>query len=701
MALSNYGGERSYIYGQVKQDAKGFESVKSFDKMNESELIEYNEMQFKRILSVRTHATREALMGILFFLGQQYLQMVVTDSASIPITPPVAGGRVRTVDNRIKPIVRSEHARLTRNRPTGTVLPQGTDPADIRAARAADDVILHTYRESELDNYIEDAILWSLFGGSALLNCHWSPTKLSPFDEPGDYIFRSLSVFEYGVPQLRTARLDDQPYIMVTKAFDVDEIYEKWGVAVEPETMEKQGLLEQQLKGALTYTLTGIKSGDNWGGRGSGTGQDIPQAIVRELWLRPCRLAPEGAVLITTSSKLLEISTWPDWCRNRFPFSRIDYIRIPGSAYGGSLTQDLIPIQRRHNRAISVIIESMNLAAQLGVAIPRGTNIRKILAGQGTAYEVPNTATTPVSNVNPANIGDLPFRELENTANAFADIAFRHEVSQGINPSYVRAGTQLDLLKEFDDAASVVAQRTIERAVQRIGNIILDVAKTQWPLERQILVLGKNSDLERQSFISSNNLDTAGQFVVTPGSAWPYSKGERQNMVMQLMDSQVITPDEALEHLELGTSRALVERRNVDRRHAQRENMKFEMFGLQTNAEGSVNFSQEDIQKMMPADWHNHSVHMEEHNNFRKSAEYEDWPDWKKKWFEAHIKGHEFSVIAQMKGMQALDQTPVISPSPEMPPSDNDARAAGRFEGLKSGEKQKAQESVIGKTEKK
>lgn len=687
-------GETSYIYGQVEGGV--FSPVKAFDKMSESELVQYNNIQFKRILATRTHVVREALQGILFFLGQQYTEIVAaTASSTIPITPPSAGGRVRTVDNRIKPIVRSEHARLTRSRPTGTVLPQGTDPADIRAARAGDDIIQHTYRESELENYIEDATLWSLFGGSSLLNCHWSPQKLSPFDELGDYIFRSLSVFEFGLPQLRVPRLEDQPYIMITKAYDIDEIFERWKVAVDPETIEQTGLFEQQLRNALTYTMLGANVTQNWSS-GNRVDFNIPQAIVKETWMKPNSLAPEGLVLLTAGEKVLEISSWPEWCRNRYPFSKIDYIRVPGSAYGQSLTQDLIPIQRRHNRALSIIIEAMNIAAQQGISVPKGTHIRKILGGMQTAYEVPMSAQTPVRELSGPPIGDLPFRELENTQQAFEDIAFRHEVSKGENPSYVRAGTQLDLLKEFDDAASVVAQRTIERAVQRIGNIVLDIAKNEWNIERQILVLGKNSELERQSFINKDTVSLAGQYIVTPGSAWPYSKGEKQNMVLQLLDTQVISPDEALEHLELGTSRALIEKRQVDVRHAQRENMKYEMFSLQQGAGGEVAISQDDIAAMMPQDWHNHAVHITEHNNFRKSAEYEDWPDWKKKWFEAHIKGHEFSVMYQMKGMQAFSDMPLppSAPIPEDSEVDGSPVEQGVNEGLKEGAKLRAQSEL-------
>src|SRR3990167_3583501 len=255
----------AYTYGTVVDNK--FQPVKPLEKLQPGEIVQLNDMWFRRCVATRTHAVRQALLGVLFYLGQQYVEDSWQRNLSIgrlDIPYSKAKGRVRTVDNRIKPIIRSEHARLTQSRPQGAVVPLGDDPEDIQASLAGDDVINHVHREGDVDAYFEDAILWALFGGSSLISAMWDPTKLSPFDEQGDFLFRSLSIFEFGLPRLREPKLEDQPYIQVTKTYDVDEIWERWGVAVHSEKADTQNTLEQELRSALTYTLLGAKFQSVW-----------------------------------------------------------------------------------------------------------------------------------------------------------------------------------------------------------------------------------------------------------------------------------------------------------------------------------------------------------------------------------------------------------------------------------------------------
>jgi len=386
-------------------------------------------------------------------------------------------------------------------------------------------------------------------------------------------------------------------------------------------------------------------------GTGWGTGKGTYQrstAVVKETWIKPSRIAPEGAVLVTANEKLLGLSVWPEYCNMRYPFAKIDYIRRPGSVYGQGLVYDLIPIQRRHNKALSIIVEVQNILAQLGVAVPKGTSIKKVLAGMGTVFELPPGSTQSAQNILGPQIGDIPFKELEQTREGFRSISFQHQITQGDNPPNVRAGNHAEMLKEFDDSASVVSMRTIERAVERVGNIVIDIARYEWTSDRTVMILSRENDIERKSLMNYQQVTKSGQYVVQSGSAWPYLKAEKQNLILQLVQFQMISPEEALKFLEMGGVNRILDDRQIDVRHARRENQTFDLWEPGINpATGGADIGQLPA----PADWHNHEVHIIEHNNMRKHPEYASWSPQKMQMFEAHITAHEVSLRVGMAVM--------------------------------------------------
>jgi hypothetical protein len=67
--------------------------------------------------------------------------------------------------------------------------------------------------------------------------------------------------------------------------------------------------------------------------------------------------------------------------------------------------------------------------------------------------------------------------------------------------------------------------------------------------------------------------------------------------------------------------------------------------------EPDIEWVQHQFRELLPADWHNHEVHLMVHNNERKSPEYERWDTWKKALFEAHIMGHQ-AVLMEMAQQQ-------------------------------------------------
>lgn len=628
------------------------EARKPLVEMQEPEVINLMDSWFERVIENRRHVERDALLNIAFLLDHQYVSLSKVGK-TVQLTPiPEKKGRVRTTEQIIEPAVRSEMARLLRTKPQGVVIPQGEDPEDYESARAADDGLSYIYQCHDLEEYLEQGALWILTAGTAHLNTGWDETKVDEYGNPGDYDFRTLSPFEFGVPHTRKWKTQDQPYVMVTKAYEIDEIEDRWGVRVSPDRNEKFGSLDERLNSIVhssaTQTMRGKSSEDH----------RVPMAIVKETWVKPSRIAPEGAVIVTAAGKILDIKIWPEWCNRQYPFYKLEYMRVPGSYWGKAMITSLIPIQRRHNRAASIIVETMNTLSMTRLAAPRNTQVRGILGGRGVMFETPLGSMQGVTNIGSPPIGDLPFQELNNTRIAIRDISHQHEVTKGTTPPNVRSGTAISALKELDDTASVIPVRSIERASQNLGRHILAIMQHHWDEPRLIYVLGQSGDIETKSFIKGK--DISGQYVVQAGSTFPYSKQERQSMVLRNLEYGLISEDEAVRFQDMGTPRGILRERDVSRRHARRENQKFqEMTAINPQTgQPDKNFIMAQFQQLLPADWHDHMTHLTEHNKLRMMPTYERWPTWKRALFESHIAGHQAILMAQMEQSAGFGQPP-------------------------------------------
>lgn len=626
---------------------------KPLAEMSPQELVTLNDTWFKRVVDNRRHVERDTLLNIAFLLDHHYITISKVGK-STQLTPiPEKKGRVRTVEQIIEPAVRTEMARLLRTKPSGVVIPQGDDPEDYESAQAADDVLAYVLQCHDFDEYLEQSVIWLLAGGTSHLSTSWDEFAIDEWGNQGDHIFRSLSPFEFGVPHLRKWRLEDQPYVMVTKAYELDEIEDKWNQRVEADRNEKFGSLDERLT-----NIVSTASNSKFHGTGRAEDKRVPMAIVKETWIKPSLIAPEGAVLVTSSNTILDIKPWPEWTHRRYPFYKLEYMKVPGSYWGKAMITSMIPIQRRHNRATSIIVETMNVLAQTRLAAPRNTQIRGILGGKGVMFETPLGSTQGVTNISAPPIGDLPFAELNNTRIAIRDIAHQHEVSRGHTPPNVRSGTAIQTLKEMDDTASVIPIRSIERASQQMGRHILHIVREMWDSPRFIYVLGETGDIETRSFVQGN--EVGGQFIVQPGSTYPYSKEQRQSMVLRNLEYGLIGPEEALKFQDMGTPRMILRERDITRRHARRENQKFKDLSAINPQTGQPDreYLMAQFMQLLPADWHDHETHLNEHNKLRMSPGYEVWPDWKKALFESHIMGHQSALWAQMEQAAGLGMAP-------------------------------------------
>lgn len=373
-----------------------------------------------------------------------------------------------------------------------------------------------------------------------------------------------------------------------------------------------------------------------------------------------------------------------------YPYAKIDHIPT-GGFYSESVIKSLIPSQKEYNRTRSIQLEHRNLAAKpqwsyvKGAITPSQFNSRPgLLLAVTLGFEPPKPLEQPQFPPHLDNEISLILQDMD-------DISSQNEITKGRTPPGVEAASAIAYLSEENDSILHPTIQSLEDAVQETGIQVLANVHDYWDPERTVRMTSKNQYLEVREF-HAKDLKPRMDFRVEAGSMAPRSVAAKQAFITELMKMGAIEPQKALRYLQMSETNKLYDEMMIDVRHAQRENvymahgkklvqpdpksvMPMEIPGLDLGgiAPPPVNIQAEKIHPMTgqtltdemgqpimydvtinPFDAH--EVHIEEHQNFQKSQEYELLPPEIKQIIQDHVDEHKMEMLKEKLAMQA-DQT--------------------------------------------
>lgn len=599
-------------------------------KKAEKELVDYCNTQFTKAKNIRRNFERQWYVNLAFYFGRQYVQWSSTAIGSLnrlyePAVPP---WRVRLVSNKIKPVVRAELAKITKEKPRGFVIPTTTDDADRAAARAAEMYVDYFWREKNLFRNIRRAEFWNVICGTSFMKDWYDPNRKCKDGAKGDVMIEPTSPFHVYILEAQEEELENQPLVIHSMAKSPDWVSQVYKKDLPATSNAGAGILEQQFLQAI-----GINSGamNNY-------------VTVKEGWFKPCKKFPNGAVVVWANEELLYLSEkWP-YNHGEFPFAKYEHIPT-GRFYTGSTIDDLINLQKEWNKTRSQLIEAKNKMAKPQLVAQLGSlNVNKLTSEPGLVIEVKPGFQYP----KPLELAQIPqyvIEELDRIQQDFDNISSQHEITRGQTPPGVSAATAISFLQEQDDSKLAYTVASMEDAIEKTTRHILSHVSQFWSAQRQIQITGANDQFEALMFGQADlrgNVD----FRIETGSATPVSKAAKQAFIMDLVDKQIIPGDQALKYLDMGETARLYEELQIDARAAQRENMKMAM-GM----------------PLLANTWDNDEIHLMELDKYRKSQEFESKPDEIKMIFEQHAQYHQMR-IAQKNGMPLPPGDPNLSNLP-------------------------------------
>lgn len=637
-----------------------------------NKVIEWTKSAHLRCRTIRQQIERQWYINMAFYIGKQNVAVIPISSASSAATgvrlyiPPAPYYRARPILNRIRPIIRNELSKLTAQKPTATIVPSTGEDADLLAAQAGEQIWESLYRGHKVDSVFKQTMLWALTTGNGFMKVYWDPSKVDKSGNPGSLCYENITPFHIFVPDMLAEDIEDQPYVIHIQTRSPEWVRLNYpNVKAQPNVMEANDILNDsflQLVGAGDFRKNAI--------------------LCYEVWVKPGNVdfMPNGGMYTIIGDSIVQFVEGNPYMHQQYPYVKFGHLPT-ARFYYDSVINDLIPVQREYNRTRGQIIEAKNRMSHPQIIAAQGSvDAAKINTepGQVIYYKLgyPVPQPFPLQNL-PAYV----MQEIDRLLMDFEDISGQHQVSKGQVPSGVTAATAINYLQEQDESMLATTYANIESGMEKIGYQTLCYVKQYWDTPRIVKVVGRDGQFNAVSFQGSDLRDNT-DIRVEAGSALPTSKSAKQALLMDLMGQGFIPPEKGLELMDVGGVQRLYDELKVDASQASRENMRMAavnqeimdeylstfqsidpMTGEATLVDPNTGQPLVDAQGMpmqppliVPVNsYDNHQVHIQVHNTYRKSQEYENLPPEVKALFEAHVNQH-------MGAMGMIPGTPMPMP---------------------------------------
>lgn len=620
--------EDSNAHALMNSEAVENQGLDPYEKVDADSLVTYVQNEYTRREQERLAYELQWRLNIAFIDGNQYLDINPV-AQTIEEIPKFYWWQEREVFNHIAPNIETRISRLSKMRPVMKARPGSNEREDVRRTKVTSQLLKNIYYDQKIRDKITDLIPWMEAVSTVCLKNTWNPNAgpsmtLDEISENGRQLAQrregDLDVTICPAPEIYPDSSMHQEIaqcksIIHAKAFHVDDIRDFWGKEVPPETAAVLRLVQ---------TMTGQGGlGINGGGYQYTTQFVSDHAIVKEYWEIPTKKWPQGRLIIVANGVLLYFGPNP-YCLGAnsevaLPFTKVVCIKRPGCFWGKTVTERLIPIQRRYNALRNRKAEFLNSCAIGGWTVEENSiemNVWERDAGSpGFIAVYKQGANPPVRTQN----GSLPneFETEENTLlQEFSILSGVSEISrQSKAPTGVKSGVAMSLALEQDETRLSSTAGNIEEFLLESASQWLRLYKQFVKGYRILKAVGKNNVVDVYDWTGSDL--KAEDIVIEPISALSESPAQRRQMVFDLLSSGLfIDPDtgridkaaraKILEVLEMGDWEDIDASDELHIAKAERENRMMMQGGL-----------------AQPVVYDDHIMHLKVHNEYRLSVEYE------------------------------------------------------------------------------
>ena len=650
-------------------------------------LVSWVQSEWTKAKTARTQKQLQWFNNMSMFYGHHWVEQTRGDFPDgyrdKLFTPRKPYYHQRKTINRIRSYVRWEMSKMLSSFPSAMAIPASSEDEDQRAAFAAEQAWTSISEAKKLRQHMSRAIWWTIVTGNGFVKTHWDTTCLDRVSgEMGDIKYGHVTPFHLFVPDIREQDIEDQPFVInaYTKTVEWAEYYfakELNGIRLAPSTSSANQILDEAYLN-LGHTKT------------------LDSVIVYETWVKPgaTKLLPQGGVIISIDDILISVyrEGFP-YGHDMYPFTKFEHIPT-ATFYADSPIVDLSQLQKEYNGLRSEISEAGRRMAKPQLIAPMGSIVPSKLTNEpGLVIQYKPGMAPP----QPLPLSPLPqyyLDQQDRILNDWIDISGEREVSRGSTPPGVTSGTAISYLQEASNQYLTPQYQSIEAGVEKIATQTIELFVQYVDIPRKIRTIGADGAFDTM-LLKGADIASGTDIRVESGSSFAKSKAAQEARVMDMFAVGIIDQQAAARMLELGGVQKIMDVINVAERKAQRENIKMKMLTMD-DIEMARQEAMEQIMTQLPPeamqnpeimmelqnmpapaiitvdDFDMHEVHVETHNKFRMSQEYEILPDEIKAQFSEHVAMHE-AAIQQKQLQQFLQMIPGDGTEAGGPPMGGDS----------------------------
>ena len=644
------------------------------------------------LMKARSSYEKDWKLNLAFYRNNQWcyvskggrLETLPTDDGDKPRY------RVRLTANQITPGVQSLLAKLTKTRPVLTATPQSSSTGDVKAAQMSEFLLEDWWVSLGLEDKLEEALLWSLVAGQGYWKISWDQhagkqmkftmgpdgnvitndelvtmykTKLQEVGLPEDYADKTvymgdvrvdvLSPFQVWLdPAAKT--ISEAKWAICEHSLSRDEIKSRFGRDIEPDAVPTDP------DKSLPYSQGDAESPGSPSVKKVYFGYFLPQAALPKgryvVWVKD---GGGGEGDKSEDKNILMDTAW-ELPINELPIVKFHGVRVPGSTYDDAVVTMARPLQKELNRTVSQIVEYKNLTIKPRVWAPIGSLKTRLTSEPGAVYEF-----QPIAGLRP-EIEQLPamppyvFNHLEDITRRLKEVFGLTEVAEGSVPPNVEAGVAIDLLQEMSTDRLAPTIKLIEVSLARAAKHLLVLAQKFYVEPRLMKIRGGGGSQQVKKFKGS---DIAGGVDVTAesGSGLPRTRAGRQARIESFIDRGILSPQKAWKYVDLADMKSVAASFMANEDQALREHEKLlkgeplnraamnqaiqaVMQGMNPDTGEQLSGDPAEMKGLiekaayMPGPADDHPAHLEVHQQYLVSVEFESLDPEQQRIFYLHYQ---------------------------------------------------------------
>lgn len=606
------------------------------------------EADFQRRREARRSLESGWLLNMRFLAGDQYCD--VGPNGGIVAEDKRFYWQTRRVYNRIAPIVDARMSKLTNLQPALQVKAFSDEEGDVQSAKLASAVLKYAQDAVDFPRVASRVTLWAETCGSAFYKVAWNEKggRQVSVDENGAPVYEgevsisALPAFEIFPDRLDAESMEDVASIMHAQMVSPSYVLDAFGVSVQPQKQEG---------GLGVYTLPAADGGN-------GVKKATEGVLLIERYTKPSALYPEGRLEIVAGGELLYEGDLPYFCGERneraFPFVKQDCLRLPGSFFGQSVINRLIPLQRAYNAVRNRKHEFLNRLAIGIVTAEDGSVDVDELCEEGLAPGKVLVYRQGAQAPQILDVGGMPAEfaaEEEWLEKEFTYISGVSDLSRSSTVTNVTSASGLQLLLSQDNARMAATMDSIEHSAQSVGRHILRLYR-QFAGNARLMTLAGEGKKTQLYYFNASELPTADIRFVGEVAATPTEKRET---LLHLFEAGLLTDEQGKvpkEHrnriLDAFGFGDVDSARDISALHAQKATDENVLF----------------IQKELAVDeYDDHEIHINEHTRYLLSNVFDDG-----KYTEAkeravkHLRAHKEALNKEKQGAYSAGQAAENAP---------------------------------------